>query len=90
LTVAGSSLGYKHSEEALEKLRLHLNKLNSEKGFKVEVTDQETKTVIVYDSIRRAALALNCDKSTIMYQDEKRLKGKTKLFRNRYDIKIIR
>jgi acetoacetate decarboxylase len=42
LQVAGSSLGFKHSEESLAKVRSHLSKLNFEKGFKVEVKDTET------------------------------------------------
>ena len=87
LKQAGSSLGFKHSEESLEKIRAHLFKLNLEKGHKVEVTDIEKNTVIVYDSIRQAAEALKCDQTTIKYHDKNKIKGKP--FRNKYFIAIF-
>jgi len=58
LQTAGSSLGFKHSEEGLAKLRKHLAKLNAEKGFKVEVLDTKTNTTAVYDSAIKAAKAI--------------------------------
>nr|YP_008081982.1 GIY-YIG endonuclease family protein [Rhizoctonia solani]AGK92818.1 GIY-YIG endonuclease family protein [Rhizoctonia solani] len=61
---AGSSLGFKHSEESLAKVRSHLSKLNFEKGLKIEVTDTKTNTFTSYESVRKAAKALN-RKSTI-------------------------
>lgn len=93
LLTAGSSLGFKHSEEGLEKLRAHLAKLNAEKGFKVEVFDTKTNTTFVYDSAIKAAKAIGCDKTTIMYQEKRQAKGGLKespLLKKRYIIKIIR
>lgn len=92
LTTAGSSLGFKHSKESLEKVRNHLAKINAEKGLKVEVFDTETNTTTVYDSIIKAAKAIGCDKTSIMYQEKRLAKGslKTPLFRKRYRVKIIR
>jgi len=88
LKVAGSSLGFKHREESLAKVRLQLSKLNFEKGIKVEVTNIEKNTIIVYDSIRKAAEALKCDQTTIKYHDKNKLKGKP--FRGIYFINILR
>lgn len=92
LQTAGSSLGFKHSEESLAKLRNHLAKLNAEKGFKVEVLDTKTNTTVVYDSATKAAKALGCDKTTIMYQEKRQAKGGlgSPLFKKRYVIKILR
>jgi len=87
LKKACSSLGFKHSEESLSKIRAHLSKLNFEKGNKVEVTDIEKNTVIVYDSTRQAAEALNCHHTTIKYHDKIKFKGKP--FRNKYFINIF-
>lgn len=39
-------------------------------GLEVEVTDIETKTTIVYESIRKAALALNSDIKTILRREK--------------------
>lgn len=93
LQTAGSSLGFKHSEESLAKLRKHLAKLNAEKGFKVEVLDTKTNTTAVYDSAIKAAKALGCDKTTIMYQEKRQAKRGLEgspMFKKRYVIKIIR
>jgi hypothetical protein len=90
---AGSSLGFKHSKESLEKLRAHLAKLNAEKGFKVEILDTKTNTTVVYDSAIKAAKALGCDKTTIMYQEKRQAKRGLKespLFKKRFIVKIIR
>jgi len=92
LQTAGSSLGFKHSEESLAKLRKHLDKLNAEKGFKVEVLDTKTNSIAVYDSARQAAKAIGCDKDTILYQEKRLAKGnlESPLLKKRYIIKIIR
>ena len=92
LQTAGSSLGFKHSEESLAKLRKHLLKLNAEKGFKVEVFDTKTNTTVVYDSAIKAAKAIGCDKTTILYQEKRLAKGRLEspLLKKRYAIKIIR
>lgn len=92
LQTAGSSLGFKHSEESLAKMRKHLDKLNAEKGFKVEVLDTKTNSIAVYDSARQAAKAIGCDKDTILYQEKRLAKGNLEapLLKKRYTIKIIR
>jgi hypothetical protein len=92
LPTAGSSLGFKHSEESLVKMRKHLDKLNAEKGFKIEVLDTKTNNIAVYDSARKAAKAIGCDKDTILYQEKRLAKGnlESPLLKKRYIIKIIR
>lgn len=95
LKIAGSSLGFKHNEESLSKLRLHLSELNSQKGIKIEVTDTETNIFTSYDSIRKAAEAINCNKSSLVSYDLKRkaaesLESEFKLFKKRYIINIKR
>lgn len=95
LKIAGSSLGFKHNEESLSKLRLHLSELNSQKGIKIEVTDTETNIFTSYDSIRKAAEAINCNKSSLVSYDLKRkaaesLENEVKLFKKRYIINIKR
>jgi hypothetical protein len=88
LNLSSSSLGFKHTPESLSKIREHLSKINAEKSIKVKVTDTHKETITLYDSIRKAAKALNCDKSTILYQETR--KSKSKLFRKRYLIEILR
>lgn len=95
LKIAGSSLGFKHNEESLSKLRLHLSELNFQKGIKIEVTDTETNIFTSYDSIRKAAEAINCNKSSLVSYDLKRkaaesLENEFKLFKKRYIINIKR
>lgn len=65
LKFAKSSKGYKHSENALKKLRVHLEKLNKEKGFMVTVKDTQINTITTYPSIRSAALSLKVDHSSV-------------------------
>ena len=88
LTVASSSFGFKHTEESLSKLRSHLLLINLEKAFKVHVTDIVTNTKTVYDSIRKAALALNTDLKALKYHESK--KSPKKPFKGRYIINILR
>lgn len=56
-------------------------------GIKVEVTDSETNITITYDSIRKAADALNSDIKTLLRREKN---GVTKLYRGKYKINIIR
>jgi group I intron endonuclease len=128
--MAGSSKGYKHIPESLEKIRTatlgrkhseevkqvmsesrmgknnpFFGKTHSEESknlikaaalnrkgphvaaIAVEVTDLETKITTVYDSIRKAADALNSDIKTIL----RREKNPTlKPYRDRYIINILR
>jgi|SRR5690349_2929303 group I intron endonuclease len=101
LKVAGSTLGYKHTEETkakfknrkfaadhLEKLKAHLTelnrterqrlaarermlKINEAKGLKVEVTDLRTNETLIYNSLRKAAEALNTDYKSLRYNENK-------------------
>lgn len=101
LPTAGSSLGYKHTEETLLKFKAremtashlakltdHLRKLgesdehkkrsqlrileiNKKKGNLLEVIDTETDLTLNFDSIRKAASALGCTHSTILYHIKK-------------------
>lgn len=53
----------KHTDEALNSMRnaaLNRSKL-SKPGVEVEITDLETKLTTVYESIRKAAKAINSD-----------------------------
>lgn len=56
-------------------------------GIKVEVTDSETNITITYDSIRKAADAINSDIKTLIRREKN---GVTKLYRGKYKINIIR
>jgi len=81
LKKAGSSLGFKHSEETLAKMRgrkhseearllisAAVSKFNvSSKGIAIEVTNIETGITTEYPSIYEAAKALNCSDSAIWY-----------------------
>jgi NUMOD1 domain len=92
LKIAGTSLGFKHSEESKKKINKHLEKLNADKGIKVEITDIKNNTITVFDSVRKAAKTIGCDKSSIFYQEKRLVKDKLKpkLLKKRYIVKIIR
>jgi len=63
-----SFFGKTHSEEALALIRAAA--LNREKssvpGMEVEITDLQTKLTTTYDSVRKAADAINSDIKTIL------------------------
>jgi group I intron endonuclease len=114
LEKAGSSLGYKHTEETKYKMRVrakgrifsaeiraklresainrtdetkakyraHLAILNLSKGKEVKVTNIETKTTTVFESIRKAAIELNTNHSTL-----RRCILNQNLFKDIYEIK---
>lgn len=65
LKTAYSSLGYKHTEEALIKVRRNLEKLNLSKGAKVKVTNLETNVSTEYVSLAKAAKSLDISKPTL-------------------------
>lgn len=65
LKLAGSSLGYKHDELALVKVRTHLKKLNLEKRVKVKVTNTITNVTVEYASVRETAKEFSTSKDTI-------------------------
>lgn len=82
LKVAYSSLGYKHSEEALVKIKKNLTNLNSNKVIKVKVTNLQTNISHVYPSITDTAKKLNTSKSTIT----KYIKNSMPTFKNTYKL----
>ena len=82
LKVAYSSLGYKHSEEALVKIKKNLTNLNSNKVIKVKVTNLQTNISHVYPSITDTAKKLNTSKSTIT----KYLLNSMSTFKNTYKL----
>lgn len=65
LRIAYSSLGYRHSEETLVKVRSNLEKVNLSKSVKVKVTNLETNVSVEYISIREAAKSLNASRNTL-------------------------
>lgn len=82
LKLAGSSLGYKHDELALVKVRTHLKKLNLEKRVKVKVTNTITNVTVEYASVRETAKEFSTSKDTIT----RHIKN-SKLFRDIYKLK---
>jgi len=105
-----SSLGYKHTEEALEKmktvprkkfseetlnlLRDHLEKINLDKGFKIVVFDNSTKIAQTFDSIRKASVSTKLDTRNLVKIDSS-LRGKSinsinDLYRNRFWVRILK
>lgn len=77
-------IGYKHTNESLEKVRINLVKLNLSKSVKVKVTNILTNISVEYDSIREAAKNLNVSKDTLKRNilESKLLKGMYKLESN--------
>lgn len=90
--------GWKHTEAALENMRIAASKTFKSPGFleklskgqssgiKIEVTDMETNTSTIYHAIRAAARALNIDKRYIehfIYLKE------SKPFLGRYIFKLV-
>jgi len=70
LVKAGSSLAFIHLEESLLKLRTHLKELNNKKGNIVVVIDTYTNLSLTYDSLRKAALALNANLKSLIYSNK--------------------
>lgn len=66
LKKAYSSSGYRHTKEALIKIRANLSNLNKDKAIKVKVTNVETNISHEYASLTDAALKLNTNKTTLV------------------------
>jgi len=66
-------------------------KLNQAKGIKVEVTDLRTNEITMYNSLRKAAEALNTDLKALHY-NEKIQKERDSIvpFKKHFTIKIKR
>lgn len=110
LKKAYSPLGYKHTEEALEKMRTvprkkfseetlkllqsHLAKVNSDKGSKVVVFDNNTKIAQTYDSIRKASVSTKLDTRSLVKIDnslrDKSINSINDLYRNRFWVRILK
>lgn len=67
LKTAGSSKGYKHTEETLEKMRAILKTNNAKKRLPVEITDPITNIITKFESITAAAKALSTNEKNIRY-----------------------
>jgi group I intron endonuclease len=77
--------------EQQAKSRERIIRYNLTKSIKVEVLDLETNLTSTYDSIRKAAEALNCAKNSIHYFEKQKLeKGINSPLRGRYLITVIR
>jgi group I intron endonuclease len=88
-------LGTSTSDETKAKLKeamaLKLNDFFKLQGLKITVLDLDTKITTEYDSIRRAAEGIGCDKSSLLRYEKLQLnKGYTKPFKDRYVIVINR
>lgn len=65
LKTAYSSLGYKHTEKTLKRIRSNLEKLNLSKSIGVRITNLETNVSKEYASLTEAAKSLNTNKTTL-------------------------
>lgn len=81
--------GKKHSTETLDLFRnIALNRTKLPKaGVEVEITDLETKLTTTYESIRKAAFAINSDIKSLSRREKSQLeKGVNTPYRGRYMI----
>jgi len=81
--------GKKHTAEALNSMKnaaLNRSKLHKA-GVEVEITDLETKLTVTYESIRKAAKAINSDIKSLSRREKSQLeKGINTPYRKRYMI----
>lgn len=85
--------GKKHSKETLTLLKAAAaNRIKPPvPGIEVEITDLETKLTTVFESIRKAAKAIDSDIKSICRREKTQLeKGINTPYRNRYVIVIKR
>jgi hypothetical protein len=83
----------KHTAEIIERFKEIVKNRDyvPVKGLEVEITDLETNTITVHNSIREAAKFLNSDIKTLLrIEATQKDKGVNKLYRNRYVIYINR
>jgi effector-binding domain-containing protein len=85
LKFAGTSKGYKHTKEALKKIKEHLSKYSINKKIPVEILDTHTKLISKYESIVVTALALNTNEKNVRYAEKT-----NKLLLKRYKVKLLR
>jgi hypothetical protein len=85
--------GKNHTKEALSRIKAAAAKREKSPvaGLEVEITDLETKLTTTYESIRKAAKAINSDIKSISRREKSQLeKGINTPYRNRYMIVIKR
>lgn len=90
LKISLAKSGVKLKPGTLVKIRKHLANFNLTKSFKVEVTNVITKQTILYDSIPKAAEALGCSTTTVSNWDKKISQGENVLYKEKFNIRIIR
>ena len=81
--------GKNHSAETIVKLKKIASTRENPpvEGLEVEITDLDTKTTFVYDSIRKAAISINSDIKTILRREKtQKEKGINTPYRKRYII----
>jgi len=77
--------GKKHTPEALNLLRTALKRTKLHKpGVEVEITDLETKLTTTYESIRKAAKAINSDIKSLSRREKSQLEKGITPYRGRY------
>ena len=81
--------GKKHSKDSIALIKAAaLNRQNLPKpGFEVEITDLETKITTSFNSIRKAAVAINSDIKTLLRREKNNV---TKPYKGKYKINILR
>ena len=85
--------GKKHSDNSIALIKAAaLNRQALPKpGLEVEILDLETKLTTIYNSVRKAAIAINSDIKTILRREKlQREKGNNTPYRKRYIITIKR
>ena len=85
LKIAGSSKGFKHSDETLKKMQVFLKKNNAKKRLAVQITDIETTITQDFESIVATASALNTNEKNVRFAEKY-----NKLLLKRYNVKIYR
>jgi group I intron endonuclease len=91
--LANPFFGKSHNKKTLALLKAAASKRVNlpSTAFEVEITDLNTKITTVYDSIRKAALAINSDIKTILRREKSQLKkGVNTPYRKRYMLVIKR
>ena len=84
--MAAAKIGIKISDETRAKIKAYQStrKKHPVPGVKVGITDTQTAETIIYDSVRKAAIGLGTNHSTIRNY----LKSK-KLYQDRFTVFII-
>jgi Fic family protein len=93
LKIAGSLVGFKHTEKTKNKLATilkgNLNSQNQPTAIPVQVLDIETGETTEYSSARKAAEALGMSNSTVIRKLNEK-SPQSKPYKNRYIFKLTR